>query len=136
MNEGGRSDEKPAGVLATTGGRPLEELTLANVLAGTVDESDVGIRPAVLRHQGTVARGAGRDRLADNFERGAELVGVPDEEIFATYEKLRPGRARSRAELIELARHYRQTYGAHRIAELIESAAEVYERRRLFQKRF
>ena len=118
------------------GRKPADGLTLANVLAGTVDESDVGIRPAVLRHQGTIARGAGRDRLADNFERGAELVGVPDEEIFATYEKLRPGRAQNRAELIELARHYRQAYGAHRIAELIESAADVYERRRLFRKRF
>ena len=120
----------------TTGDRPPDELTLANVLAGTVNESDVVIRPAALRHQGTIARGAGRDRLADNFERGAELVDVPDEEIFAAYEKLRPGRARDRAELIELARHFRQTYGADRIAELIESAADVYDRRGLFQKRF
>ena len=129
-------ERKPAQEFVATGEKPADGLTLADVLAGEVDESDVGIRPAVLLHQGAIARSAGRDRLADNFERGAELVGVPDEEIFATYEKLRPGRAQGRAELIELARHYRQTYGAHRIAELIENAADVYERRRLFQKRF
>lgn len=133
MNE----EENPVeGFVAKDDDRPANGLTLANVLAGVVDERDVSIRPAVLRRQGAIARNAGRDRLADNFERGAELVGVPDEEIFAAYEKLRPGRARSRAELIELARHYRQTYGAQGIAELIENAADVYESRGLFQKRF
>ena len=130
------ASEKQAGRIVTPGGHSLDDLTLENVLKGTLTIEDVGIQPASLRLQGEVARAAGRDRLADNFDRGAELVDVPQEEIFETYEMLRPGRARNKAELLELAERYRQEYGAVHIAELIENAAEVYERRNLFRKRY
>ena len=130
------ASEKQAGRIVTPGGHSLDDLTLANVLKGRLTIKDVGIQPASLRLQGEVARAAGRDRLADNFDRGAELVNVPQEEIFETYEMLRPGRVRNKDDLLELAKRYRQEYGAVHIAELIENAAEVYERRNLFRKRY
>ena len=42
--------------------------------------------------QAGIARAAGRDRLALNLERAAELVAVPQDVILETYEMLRPGR--------------------------------------------
>ena len=143
MDDGGRdlealypAGEKQADRIATPGGHALDDLTLENVLSGKLTVEDVGIEPGSLRLQGTIARVAGRDRLADNFDRGAELVGVPQDEIFDTYEMLRPGRARGKEELLALADRYRKTYGANRIAELIEDAADAYERRNLFRKRY
>ena len=130
------ASEKQPGRIVTPGGHSLDDITLENVLKGTLTVEDVGIQPASLRLQGEIARVTGRDCLADNFDRGAELVDVPQEEIFETYEMLRPGRARNKAELLELAERYRQEYGAVHIAELIENAAEVYERRNLFRKRY
>ena len=41
-----------------------------------------------------------------------------------------------RAELLETADLMRRVYGAERIAAFIEEAAEVYERRGLFAKRY
>ena len=86
--------------------------------------------------QAEVARLAGRETLARNFERGAELVDAPDDLILAVYELLRPGRAASQNELFEMARRLRDDNGAERIADLIDEAAKIYERRGLFRKRF
>jgi propanediol dehydratase small subunit len=52
------------------------------------------------------------------------------------YELLRPGRARSRADLNDLAQTMRENYAAERIASFIEEAAETYEKRGLFAKRY
>lgn len=130
------ASEKQAGRIATPGGRRLGELTLERLLAGEVSRQDMGITPAALRLQAEVARDVGRDRLATNFLRGAELAAVPQEEIFAAYELLRPGRAKDKQALRDLAERYRKDYGATEIAQLIEDAAEVYERRNLFRKRY
>lgn len=130
------ASEKQARRIATPGGHKLSDLTLANLAAGKLTARDIGISPDALRLQAEVARSVGRGRLADNFERGAELVGVSQEEIFRTYELLRPGRAKSKQELLALAARYREEHQAPGIAALIEDAAEVYERRRLFRKRY
>lgn len=130
------ASEKQADRIRTPGGHKLSDLTLQNVLAGILTEQDLGISPEALQLQGEVARAVGRSCLAENFDRGAELTKVPQEEIFKTYELLRPGRAGTKQELLDLARSYRETYAAPNIAELIEDAAEVYERRGLFRKRF
>jgi propanediol dehydratase small subunit len=74
--------------------------------------------------------------LADNFLRAADLVAVPQEVIMRAYELLRPGRAKSKADLLEMARTMRETYKAERIAAFIEEAAGVYEARDLFTKRY
>ena len=130
------ASEKQAERIATPGGHALSDLTLENVLEGELTAEDVGIRPDTLQLQAEVARAAGRSPLAENFERGAELVDVPQDEILETYEMLRPGRARNKAELLELADRYRTRYNAPHIAALIEDAAETYERRNLYRKRF
>ena len=46
-----------------------------------------------LLRQAEVARAAGRDQLADNLERAAELTAVPEDELLAVYTSLRPGRS-------------------------------------------
>lgn len=130
------ASEKQAERIATPGGHTLDEITLENVLEGKLTAEDVGIRPDTLQLQAEVARAAERRPLADGFERGAELVGVPRHEILETYEMLRPGRARNKAELLELADRYRTKHNAPHIAALIEDAAETYERRNLYRKRF
>ena len=130
------ASEKQAGRITTPGGHTLDEITLENVLEGKLRAEDVGIRPDTLQLQAEIARAAERSPLADNFERGAELVDVPRHEILETYEMLRPGRARNKAELLELAARYRTRHNAPHIAALIEDAAEAYERRNLFRKRF
>lgn len=128
--------EKQADKVRTQGGHRLDELTLENVLAGKLSAADIAISGDALRLQAEVARVVGRHALADNFRRGAELTDVPQDAIFETYELLRPGRAESKQQLLDLAARYRRDHGAEQIAVLIEEAAAVYERRGLFQKRF
>lgn len=118
------------------GGKPLEEITLDRVVAGEVTLDDLRITPAALKMQAEIAGAADRDRLAANFERAAELVDVPQDFLMEVYELLRPGRAPDKAPLLEAARRLRETYRAGRMADFVEEAAEVYERRGLFTYRF
>jgi propanediol dehydratase small subunit len=117
-------------------GKPLSEITLAAVLNETVTLDDLGITPRALLQQADIARAAGRPTLAQNFERSSELVGVPQETIMEIYELLRPGRANSKAQLLAAAHDLRSTYGAVKMPVFIEEAAEVYEKRGLFKKRY
>jgi propanediol dehydratase small subunit len=117
-------------------GHRLSEITLEAVLDGAVTMDDVAITPAGLLAQAEIARAAGRDTLAANFERAAELVSVPQDEVMAIYELLRPGRATSPEPLLDAARRLRETYGAERMAAFVEEAASVYQRRGLFTFRF
>lgn len=122
--------------LTTATGKKLSDLTLENVLAGTVTAADFSITREALLLQAEVARMASRRSLAENFERASELVGVPNETIFEIYELLRPGRAASAEVLRERARHMRDVHGANRIAAFLEEAAAAYERRSLFRRRY
>jgi len=112
-------------------GKALDDLTLEAVLAGDVTIEDLRITPEALRAQAEIARAAGRPALAENFERGAELVAVPQDLIMETYDMLRPGRVRERRVLMERAALFRRDYGAEEIARFIETAAEFYRRRGL-----
>ena len=136
----GRSDyplaETQPDKVAGQRGRRLSDITLDAVLAGDVTMEDLRITPDALRAQADISRDAGRQTLAVNFERAAELVGVPQDFIMAVYELLRPGRAKSKQQLLEAAREMRETHQAHRIARFIEEAAETYEARGLFTYRF
>jgi len=114
-------------------GRKLDELTPDAVAEGAVTIQDLRITPEALRAQASIARDAGRGSLAENFERAAELVGVPQDLIMATYDMLRPGRARSFQALADQAAMFRRVYGADRIAAFLESAAEHYRRRGLLK---
>ena len=128
--------EKQPDRVRTRNGRSLHDLTLDNLLAGQISESDFGITPEGLRLQAEIAEQAGRPNLAQNLRRGAELVEIPDEVLLDIYELLRPGRAQSADELRAAATRLRDTYGAKETASLLEEAALVYERRGIFKRRF
>jgi propanediol dehydratase small subunit len=128
--------EKRPEIVRGKRGKGLDEITLEALLADRVKLEDLRITAAALRQQAEIARAAGRDTLAANFERGAELVDVPQDTIMRIYELLRPGRAESREALLAAARKLRDQYGATRMAAFVEEAAAVYERRGLFKKRF
>jgi propanediol dehydratase small subunit len=128
--------EKRPEIVRGKRGKGLDEITLEALLEDRVTIEDLRITAAALRQQAEIARAAGRATLAANFERGAELVDVPQDTIMRIYELLRPGRAQSRDELLAAARELRDQYGAERMAAFVEEAASVYQRRGLFKKRF
>lgn len=128
--------EKRPDLVRTRRGKKLEDLTLAGIEAGDVALEDLRITPEALRQQAEISRAAGRPTLARNFERASELVDVPQDVILGIYELLRPGRAKGKADLLEAAKLLRETYKAEQMAVFIEEAAQVYERRGLFSKRF
>ena len=128
--------EKRPEIVRGKRGKGLDEITLEALLEDRVTIEDLRITAAALRQQAEIARAAGRGTLAANFERGAELVDVPQATIMRMYELLRPGRAESQDELLAVAKELRDQYGAKGMAEFVEEAATVYERRGLFKKRF
>jgi propanediol dehydratase small subunit len=128
--------EKTPEALRTASGKRLAELDLEAVLEGRVRLEDLCITEQALRLQAEIAEAAGRPTLAQNFRRAAELTAVPQEVIFAVYELLRPGRARSRAELEAMADRLEADHGAPLVAAFLREAAALYEARRLFGQRF
>jgi propanediol dehydratase small subunit len=128
--------EKRPELIAGRRGKKLGDITLGTLVNGAVEMEDLRITRQALQYQAEIARAAGRPTLAENFERGAELVDVPEEVIMQVYELLRPGRAAEKNALIEAAKVLRRDHGAAKLADFIEEAAEVYERRGLFTYRF
>jgi propanediol dehydratase small subunit len=127
--------EKQPDRVRTRTGHGLADLTLDNVLAGAVGIADFRITAEGLRLQADIAEQAGRPHLAQNLRRGAEMAAMPDDELLAIYEQLRPGRTHSAAELRAVAERVRAMYGAEETARLIEEAARVYERRGVYDRR-
>lgn len=117
-------------------GKALDDITLASLLAGEVTMADLQITPTSLQKQAEISADAGRPTLALNFQRAAELVEVPQDLIMSTYELLRPGRARSKAELYDRASVLRHIHKANSIADYIVEAADIYEKRGLFTRRY
>ncbi len=117
-------------------GKALSDVTLDGILSDAVNIEDLRITPDALYAQADIARSAGRPRLAENFERASELVAAPQDVVMRIYELLRPGRAKSRTELDDAAKLMSATYKAYRIAAFITVAADVYEARGLFSKRY
>ena len=110
-------------------GTPVERLSVEAVRAGEVGVADLRIHPDTLERQAVVAEEHGNPQLADNLRRAAELTRLPDEEVLAIYEALRPGRSTA-ARLTELAASL-ATGGLPRCAALVAEAADVYARRGL-----
>lgn len=109
----------------TATNKTLDDITLETVLNGSVTPQDMRITPEILRIQADIARSAGRDRLAMNFERAAELTAVPDERVLAIYNALRPYRS-SRDELMSIADELENQYHAKICAAMVREAAEMY----------
>jgi propanediol dehydratase small subunit len=128
--------ERRAELVRGQRGKSLEEVTLEALAEGSVQMEDLRITKQALLYQAQIARAAGRPTLAQNFERAAELVHIPQDFIMEVYELLRPGRAQSKQQLLEAADRLRQDHGAERMAAFICEAAEVYDRRGLFTYRF
>jgi propanediol dehydratase small subunit len=115
--------------LRALSGRPVSELTLDAVRRGEVSVPDLRIHPETLEHQAEVARRHGNPQLAENLRRAAELTLLPDDEVLAIYEALRPGRS-TPADLTALAESLSRR-GLPRCAALVAEAARVYARRGL-----
>lgn len=128
--------EKRPDLVRTRRQKTLDDITLAAIESGDAILEDIRITPTALLQQAEIAEAAGRPMMARNFERAADIVDVPQDVVLKTYELLRPGRAKSKADLLEAAKLLRETYRAERMAAFIEEAAEVYERRGLFTFRF
>jgi len=129
------SEKRPEAV-ATPQGHKLADMTLAAVMKGEITTGDVAITPETLRLQAKIADAAGRDRLARNLERAAELAAIPQDIVMSTYELLRPGRSESSKALRQRAQELRLTFNAMLIAAFLEEAAEAYDARGLFGKRY
>ncbi len=110
-------------------GKAVDGLTVEAVRAGEVGVADLRIHPDTLERQAVVAQEHGNPQLADNLRRAAELTELPDEEVLAIYEALRPGRSTA-AQLTELAASL-AARGLPRCAALVAEAADVYARRGL-----
>jgi propanediol dehydratase small subunit len=128
--------EKRPEIVRGKRGKGLDEITLDAVLEDRVALEDLRITARALRQQAEIARAAGRETLAENFERAAELVDVPQDTIMHVYELLRPGRAESKSALLATAAELREQHSANIMAAFVEEAAAVYERRGLFKKRY
>ena len=116
--------------------KQLADLTLEKIESGEITIGDVRISSDALCQQAEIARASGREKLAENFDRGSEMVNLPQDVILDTYELLRPGRAKSKQILLDAANELRYQFKAEKLAKFIEEAADVYERRKLFVSRY
>jgi propanediol dehydratase small subunit len=112
-------------------GRHIDELTLEAAIGGDLSPADLSVHPHTLRHQAEVAEAHGNPQLGENLRRAAELTALPDDEVLAIYEALRPGRS-TYAGLDVIARRL-QAADAPLCAALVREAAEVYARRGLLK---
>ena len=119
-------------LVRTPTGRPLDDVTLAAAREGKLAVADTRATAETLGRQAEVARAAGREQLATNLERAAELTGVDDDELLAIYTALRPGR--STADELETWAARLDGLGAPRNAAFVREAAAVYVQRGLLAR--
>lgn len=119
--------------LSTASGKSLADITLDEAAAGNLSAADLQISAETLRAQAEIARQAGYEQLAANLLRAAELTAVPNADLLAMYETLRPGRA-TFAELLTLADTLEKEYQAPENARLVREAALVYQARGLLRR--
>jgi propanediol dehydratase small subunit len=112
-------------------GRDSGDLTLDRLAAGELDADDVRIHPETLRAQAAVAEQHGNPQLAANFRRAAELALLPEDEVMALYEALRPHRAT--ADELEALAVRLDGVPAPSTAALVREAAAVHARRGLLR---
>lgn len=117
-------------LLRTPTGKALSDITMAAVVSGEVTNEDLRVTPETLVLQGRIAESAGRRQLGENCRRAAEMTAIPDAEVLAMYNALRP-RASTAAQMEEIAARLEGTYSATTCAALVREAAEVYAARNL-----
>ena len=119
-------DDTEVAEIRALSGKPVENLAVEAVRAGEVGVADLRIHPDTLERQAVVAE---EHELAENLRRAAELTRLPDDEVLAIYEALRPGRS-TPPDLTTLAASLADR-GLPRCAALVTEAADVYGRRGL-----
>ena len=117
-------------------GKPLSSLTMEAVLNGDVSMEDLRITPQALEQQAGISTSVGRSALASNLKRAAEMTRLPQSEVMAIYELLRPGRAASSESLLDAANRVRNDYDAQLLGDFLDEAARFYEQRGLFRRRY
>ena len=120
-------ERMPDRIKAATG-KVLADFSLEKVKSGALTADDFRIAPETLEMQAQVAESVGRDTLARNMRRAAELIKVPDAELLEVYNALRPYRS-TKAELYGIADGLESKYGCTVNAAFIREAADVYEKR-------
>ena len=120
--------EKHPELVKTNTGKALDDLTFEDVKSGKLSPLDFRISSETLELQAQVADADGRQTLARNLRRAAELVAVPDARLLEIYNALRPYRS-TKAELYEIADELEGQYGAKVSAGFVREAADVYEAR-------
>ncbi|WP_176559329.1 diol dehydratase small subunit [Rubellimicrobium roseum] len=109
----------------TRSGRPLEDVTVEALRAGTVAPSDLAIHAETLLRQARIAEERGYRQLARNYRRAAELTRIPDAMLAGIYDRLRPRRS-SYVELLTLAQEMAALHDAPETGAYIRAAAEAY----------
>lgn len=120
--------EKVPDKIKSATGKALSDFSLDKVEAGTLGAEDFRIAPETLEMQAQVADSVGRESFARNLRRAAELIAVPDEQLLAVYNALRPYRS-TKAELYAIADELQTKYRCTINAAFIREAADVYEKR-------
>lgn len=115
-------------LVKTSTGKSLGDITIDNVMDGSIGAKDVRISPETLELQAQIAESVGRSSLAVNFRRAKELIAVPDTRILEMYNALRPFRS-TKAELLKMADELEGQFNAKICASMVREAAEVYEKR-------
>lgn len=123
--------ERRGALVTTPAGTLLADVTLEGLRSGRVSPDELRATPETLQRQAAVARAAGREQLAENFERAAELASLPDDEVLAIYTALRPRRATA-AELEVMAQHLADV-AAPRCAAFLREAGIVMAERGLLR---
>jgi len=122
----------PTEILSKTG-KKLSDITLQAVTKGEITPEDIKISKENLLLQAEAANKSGRPHLANNFQRAAELVDIPDDLLLEMYGQLRPYRA-TKSELLQMAKTLQAQYNAPITAKLVSETAEVYERRGILKQ--
>ena len=112
--------------IKTRTGKALTDVTYESVISGETKPEDVRVSSETLEMQAQVAESVGRDTLANNLRRAAELTVVPDDELLTIYDRLRPYRS-TKQELYTIADDLESNYGCRINATFIREAADVYE---------
>ncbi|UMZ72730.1 diol dehydratase small subunit [Natranaerofaba carboxydovora] len=117
----------------TPTGKKMTDVDIERVMNGEIDASDIRISEETLEKQAEIARQDGKEQVAQNLTRAAELTRIPDDRIMEIYNALRPYRS-TKQELLAISEELKNEYNATINAELIRESAEVYEERGILKK--
>ena len=111
-------------LVKTSSGRSISDVTLKNILEGTIKSEELKIHKDTLLLQAKIAEDKGEHQIAANLIRAAELSAIPDDYILKVYNCIRPKRA-TEDEILYLARELEEKFNAKSTANFIKEAAQA-----------